>query len=191
MLFRFQQLECEGPLWAAPGGPPPPCSLVGWPMYWDSYWFNRFPGANATDTDAQTLLTGPTAATGAADFYGTLLSSRRWWRAELAKERMMSLPSLPSPASTNGTWLLQQARQALVRSMVTRENKWHPRYGVRPGYGDDVHDGLLPVFTATATAALEFGAMAYARGVVANQFEHYVRDDGMVRRRAAPSLATD
>ena len=36
-------------------------------------------------------------------------------------------------------------RQALVRSMVTRENKWHPRYGVRPGYGDISHDGLLSV----------------------------------------------
>ena len=90
--------------------------------------------------------------------------------------------ALPSSAktTTNGTWLQQQAVQSIVRSMITRENTWHPRYGVRPGYGDISHDGLTEVFSATATAALEFGAMPYARGVIDNQFNYYVRDDGMV-----------
>ena len=57
--------------------------------------------------------------------------------------------ALPSPPSTNGTWLKLQAVQAIVRSMITRENKWHPRYGVRPGYGVINNDGLTSVFTAT------------------------------------------
>jgi hypothetical protein len=68
--------------------------------------------------------------------------------------------------------------------MITRENTWHPRYGVRPGYGDISHDGLTEVFTATVTAALEFGAMPYAKGVIDNQFTHYIRDDGMVWYRS-------
>lgn len=177
VLFRFQQLECSGP------NKKPPCKMVGWPMYWNSYWFSRFPGANESDTAKQTLITGPANATSASEFYSTLLSNKQWWEAELKKEGMMSL-ELPSPATTNGTWLELQARQAIVRSMISRENTWHPRYGVKPGYGDISHDGLLEVFTATATAALEYGAMPYAKGVIDNQFSFYVRDDGMVWYRA-------
>ena len=179
VLFRFQQLQCAGP------NKQPPCTMVDWPMYWNSYWYSRFPGANATDTEQQTLQTGPTNATSSSEFYEALLGNRHWWDAELAKEGMMelSLPSSPKTA-TNGTWLHQQAVQSIVRSMITRENTWHPRYGVRPGYGDVSHDGLTEVFTATATAALEFGAMPYAKGVIDNQFTHYVRDDGMVWYRS-------
>jgi hypothetical protein len=145
VLFRFQQLQCSGP------DKQPPCKLVDWPMYWNSYWFSRFPGANVSDTQRQTLLTGPANATSSSDFYSTLLSNRKWWTAELSKEGMMEL-ALPSPAATNGSWLELQARQTLVRSMISRENTWHPRYGVMPGYGDVALDGLLSVFVATATA---------------------------------------
>jgi hypothetical protein len=108
---------------------------------------------------------------------------------ELEKEGMMQL-DLPSPASTNGTWLELQARQAIVRSMISRENTWHPRYGIKPGYGDVVYDGLLSVFIATATAALEYGAMPYAKGVIDNQFSFYVRPDGMVWYRGIEVPAT-
>jgi hypothetical protein len=58
-----------------------------------------------------------------------------------------------------------------------------PRYGVRPGYGNVDNDGLLPVFIATATAALEWGAMPYASGVIGNQFSFYVRADGTIWHR--------
>ena len=63
------------------------------------------------------------------------------------------------------------------------------RYGVKPGYGDIVHDGLLGVFTATATAALEWGAMPYAKGIIDNQFKHYVRESGMVRSQLCRACA--
>ena len=101
-------------------------------MYWHSYWFSRFPGANASDTAEQTLRTGPINPTPASAFYATLLENRRWWDAELAAEGMMEL-SLPSPASTNGTWLAAQAVHNLVLSMILRNEKWGPRYGVLPG----------------------------------------------------------
>ena len=39
-------------------------------------------------------------------------------------------------------------------------------------------------FTATATAALEVGAMPYAKGLIDYHFEHYVRNDGLVWYRA-------
>ena len=185
VLFRFQQLQCSGK------NKKPPCKLVDWPMYWNSYWYSRFPGANATDTEKQTLLTGPVNATSSSEFYAALLGNREWWDAELAKEGMMEL-SLPSSSktATNGTWLHMQAVQSIVRSMITRENTWHPRYGVRPGYGDISHDGLTEVFTATATAALEFGSMPYAKGVIENQFTHYIRDDGMVWHRSQEYVTT-
>ena len=144
----------------------------------DSYWFSRFPGANKTDANTQTLLTGPINATSSVDFYETLLDNRRYWDAELAAEGMMDL-SLPSPNSTNGTWLKQQAVHSIVRSMITRQNTWEPRYGVCPGNGAPNMYGIQDVFTTTTTAALEFGAMAYAKGVVDYQFKHYIRHDGM------------
>ena len=136
ILFRFQQIECAGP------DKGPPCKLHGWPMYWDSYWYSRFPGANKTDTEKQTLVTGPVNATSSSLFYATLLESRRWWADELAGEGMMSLTSLPSPATTNGTWLRNQAVHSIVRSMITRQNTWEPRYGVCPGYGSSSYHGL-------------------------------------------------
>ena len=48
-----------------------------------------------------------------------------------------------------------------------------------PGYGSVKYNGLPTVFIATVTAALEVGALAYARGVIDNHFRYYVRDDGM------------
>jgi hypothetical protein len=95
---------------------------------------------------------------------------------------MMEL-ELPSPRTTNGTYLKTQAVHSIVRSMISRQDTWHPRYGTNPGFGEDATGGLADVFTSTATAALEMGAMAYARGVIDNGFRFYVRSDGMVAHR--------
>jgi len=91
--------------------------------------------------------------------------------------------SLPSTAATNGTYLRLQAEHSIVRSMITRQGRFHPRYGVNPGFGMDSTRGLPGVFTSTVTAALEMGAMAYAKGVVDNYFNHYVRYDGMINHQ--------
>jgi len=159
-------------------------------MYWDTMWFARFPSASAAGNLTNITGGGNAATRSPAGFYANLLELRRWWGAELAAETMMGL-SLPSPASTNGTYLKTQAVSSIVRSMITRDKKWHPRFGTTPGFGEDYHNGLMDVFTSTATAALEFGAMDYARGVVENQFAYYVRDDGMVHHHGVelPSSA--
>ena len=39
-----------------------------------------------------------------------------------------------------------------------------PRYGVLPGYGITMQNGFEDVFTSTAMAAVEWGAMPYAKG---------------------------
>lgn len=139
--------------------------------------------------DAETLKTGPIKASSAAGFYANLLENKRWWAAELKAEGMMDL-SLPSPATTNGTWLKTQAVHGIVKNMITRQRTWQPRYGVCPGYGAVVYHGVPDVFTSTATAALEFGAMPYAKGVIDYQFKHYIRTDGMVWHRATELPAT-
>ena len=148
-------------------------------MYWDDMAYAHFPGANASDTNHETLITGPVNASKPAGFYKNLFALSSWWSEQLGSEGMMEL-SLPSPSVTNGTYLRMQAVHAIVRSMITRQDTWHPRYGTTPGFGSDNMHGLPDVFISTATAALEMGAMVYARGVIDNQFTHYVRDDGMI-----------
>eukprot|EP01047_Picozoa_sp_COSAG01_P004966 COSAG01_NODE_166_length_23296_cov_140.506014_7_plen_123_part_00 len=58
------------------------------------------------------------------------------------------------------------------------------RYGVLPGYGISLQDGFEDTFTATATAALEFGSIPYAKGVINNWLLYYVRDNGMTSYRS-------
>ena len=56
------------------------------PMYWDSMAYAHFPGANASDTAHQTLITGPVNFSQPAGFFANLLALRRWWARELAAE---------------------------------------------------------------------------------------------------------
>jgi hypothetical protein len=154
---RYQQISCAGP------EQKPPCKLHGKPLYWDSMAYAHFPGANASDTDHQTLITGPVHASKPVGFWANLLKLREWWDAQLDDEGMMHM-SLPSPSSTNGTYLRTQAVHSIVRSMITRQAVWHPRYGTTPGFGADNLHGLPEIYTSTAMAALEMGAMKYAEG---------------------------
>ena len=55
-----------------------------------------------------------------------------------------------------------------MRSMISRDDTWHGRYGVLPGYGISLQDGFEDTFTATATGALEMGSLPYAKGVIDN-----------------------
>lgn len=53
-----------------------------------------------------------------------------------------------------------------------------------PGYGISLQDGFEDTFTATATGALEYGSIPYAKGVIDNWLRFYVRDNGMTTYRA-------
>jgi hypothetical protein len=172
--FRFQQISCADA--AEDGhGKEGACSLIGSPQYYDTYWWTSAP-------DGKTGLTGPANASQAAGFYANLLENRKWWSAELAAEGMMEM-ELPSPASTNGTYLKTQAIASVIKAMITRKGKWHPRYGVNPGYGINMQGGFQDTFTTTAQAALEMGAVEWAKGLIDHQYKHYVRLDGMIHYR--------
>ena len=127
-------------------------------------------------------MTGPAVPAQAAGFYAALLENRQYWDAELASEGMMSM-SLPSPASTNGTWLKTQAVASVIRAMLTRKDTWGQRYGTTIGYGINMQDGFEDTFTTTVHAALEMGALPWARGLIDHQFDDYVRMDGMIYYR--------
>eukprot|EP00039_Didymoeca_costata_P000747 m.47124 g.47124 ORF g.47124 m.47124 type:complete len:928 (+) comp10450_c0_seq1:1419-4202(+) len=166
--MRFQQIACSSHN---------NCRLVDWPLYWNSFWFTRFPGK--TQQALQTGITGPIHAASASGFYSGLLELKQYWQSVFTTENVMTV-ELPATKETNGTFLMQQAQHSLVKNMITRADTWHPRYGAEPGYGGDAWNGLQDVFTTTVTAALEWGALPYAQGVIANYFTHYVRDDGMI-----------
>ena len=89
-----------------------------------------------------------------------MLAVKRYWDQTLEDEGMMQL-TLPDTAANNGTWLVQQAVFSIVRSMISRDDTWHGRYGVLPGYGISLQDGFEDTFTASATAALEYGSFPY------------------------------
>jgi hypothetical protein len=170
--FRFEQVECAGLAMR------PPCKMVGAPQYWDTYWWSRAPAG------ADTSATGPAQPANASGFYASLIANRRWWRNEFRSEGTMELELPSTKTSTNGTWLTIQARHNLILSMITKEDTWGPRYGVNPGYGYPMQNGFEDTFTATAMAALEWGAMPYAKGLIENEFSHYLRDDGLPKYRA-------
>ena len=143
----------------------PPCKIVGEPQYWDTYWWSKAPG------NGKTLRTGPVNGSSASGFYESLLENRRWWSDELNAEGMHEL-RLPSPASTNGTWLLTQMLHNIIGGMITWHDTWGPRYGVLPGYGIYMQNGFEDTFTATAMGALESGAMRYAKGLIEHQWRN-------------------
>ena len=109
---------------------------------------------------------------------------RRWWNAELAAEGSMELPSLPSPKTTNGSWINIEAKHNMILGMITWNDKWGPRYGVLPGYGITMQQGFEDTFTGIAMAALEWGMSDYARGFIDQQYRHYIRADGTINYRA-------
>eukprot|EP00911_Craspedida_sp_UC1_P000935 UC1_evm4s707 len=172
--FRFQQLVCPANAgW--PSYKSDACKLRGKPQYYDTYWYSSNP---ITERWIR-----PELAANASGFYANILATVRYWDNTLSSEGMMQL-SLPDTPGCNGTWLAQQAVGGLVRNMISRDNTWHPRYGVLPGYGVSLQDGFEDVETNTAYAALEIGAIPYAKGVIDNWLTYYIRDNGMTTYRA-------
>lgn len=98
--------------------------------------------------------------------------------AAVLKPITMNLPN--AAESTDGVALLDQAKHSLVLDMITRIRTWSPRYGVAPGYGLQLgaNDGFQEIFTASMTAAVEWGLDDYAHGVLDNYLTHFMRRRG-------------
>ena len=111
--FRFQQIACAGEDFS------PPCKLHGKAQYYDTYWFSSSPVTKNWIP--------PGSEANATGFFSNLRLHSQWWQRELDSEGIFKL-ELPSGALTNGSWLTNQAVHGLVRSMISRDNVWHPRY---------------------------------------------------------------
>ena len=168
--FRFQQVRCAGPSRTGSS-----CRKFGKPQYYDTYWYSFSP--------ITSRWIRPELMANASGFYSNLLAVHQYWESTLRSEGMMDV-RLPETSATNGTWLTQQSTFSMVRSMISRDDTWHPRYGVLPGYGVTLQDGFQDTFTSTATAAIEMGMKPYATGVIDNWLRYYLRDNGMVTYRA-------
>ena len=55
-----------------------------------------------------------------------MLAGKEYWDATFASEAMMQV-DLPAATMSNGTWLKTQSLHSFVRSMISREDTWHPR----------------------------------------------------------------
>ena len=167
VFFRFLQVNksvaaSEGK--AAPGT-----------LYFDTYTY--VPSMCEADT-----LAGCDAA---SDFFGAVLDTHFFWSNTWEVEHRMEL-ALPSRSDTNGTLLATQATHALVLDMIVRtgEQCW-PRYGTNPGYNQPGigTNGFQEIFTASMTAALEWGLEAYTKCVLETQLSYFMKRNGFVLYR--------
>ena len=92
---------------------------------------------------------------------------------------------LPQRADTDGSLLQRQAQHGILLDMITRHGVYWPRYGTNPGYDQPGigADGFQEIFTASMTAALEWGAFPYAQGVLDNWLRYFIEDRGFVLYR--------
>eukprot|EP00755_Sulcionema_specki_P031015 Sspe_Gene.95724::Locus_68023_Transcript_1_1_Confidence_1.000_Length_2639::g.95724::m.95724 len=147
--------------------------------------FVRVRDGNVTHTRYfDTYSYAPGYTTPPSAFYTALANHHAYWNTTWSKEGVMTV-GVPSGV---GEVLVDQAVHSLARDMVTRAGTWWPRYGVcgDPGgcaYGDPHNNGFPEIFTASMTAALEWGAFPYAAGVLDNYLRYYVRSNGRIHYR--------
>ncbi|KAJ9460787.1 hypothetical protein DIPPA_18222, partial [Diplonema papillatum] len=115
------------------------------------------------------------------EFYEAILAHYNYWTETWKTEGRMGL-TIPEPV------LHDQAVHSLIRDMVTRAEVVWPKYGLcgDPGgcnYGDPHNNGFPEIFVASMTAALEWGLFDYAKGVLNNYLNYYVRAGGGINYR--------
>ena len=94
----------------------------------------------------------------------------------------MSLSLPGADTGTDGQLLRDHALHAIVLDMITRTQTVWPRYGSSPGYeqaGPGAH-GFQEICTSSVATALEWGMFEYAKGVLDNYLEYFVRSRGRV-----------
>ena len=118
--------------------------------------------------------------------------------SKLATDLGVSAPPGASPAATDrrpmvvtasdeaATRLIDQAKHSLIREWIARQDTVWGRYGVPPdGYGAAMSDGFQENVNSGATAALAWGFLGTARGILSSYWRYMVRDDGGVKYRGA------
>ena len=139
---------------------------------------------NATLRNSGALLPSPECdGENAVAYYAALLSFARYWNDTFTSEGSMEL-DLPSDGIDTDAF----ARHSVARIMITRRDKYHPRYGAPPLYYASCCDGFQDVFAADMAVFLEWGLLPSAAGVLDNFFTFYMRRHAVVNYRG-PEIA--
>jgi hypothetical protein len=120
----------------------------------------------------------------AAAYYSSLLSFARYWNNTFTSEGSMEL-DLPTDDIDTAAF----AKHSVARIMITRRDKYHPRYGAPPLYYAACCDGFQDVFAADMAVFLEWGLLPTAAGVLDNFFVS-THMHCYCRRWAAPACYT-
>ena len=95
-------------------------------------------------------------------------------------------PMVVSASDAAATRLIDQAKHSIIREWITRPDTVWGRYGVPPdGYGGTESDGFQENVNSGATAALAWGFLGTARGILSSYWRYMVRDDGGIKYRGA------
>lgn len=139
---------------------------------------------NATLRNSGALLPSPECdGENAVAYYAALLSFARYWNDTFTSEGSMEL-DLPSDDIDTDAF----AKHSVARIMITRRDKYHPRYGAPPLYYASCCDGFQDVFAADMAVFLEWGLLPSAAGVLDNFFTFYMRRHAVVNYRG-PEIA--
>lgn len=95
-------------------------------------------------------------------------------------------PMVVMASDEAATRLIDQAKHSLIREWIVRPDTLWGRYGVPPdGYGLSESDGFQENVNSGATAALAWGFLGTARGILSSYWRYMVRDDGGIKYRGA------
>ena len=114
----------------------------------------------------------------AVAYYTSLLSFARYWNHTFTSEGSMEL-DLPADGIDTAAF----AKHSVARIMITRRDKYHPRYGAPPLYYASCCNGFQDVFAADMAVFLEWGLLPSAAGVLDNFFTFYMRRKAVVNYR--------
>lgn len=121
----------------------------------------------------------------ASDFYAVVAQQHLYWAETFESEGAASF-ALPGDV---GAVLVDQGKHSLIKDMITRLQVQWPRYGVCGGsggcaYGDPKNNGFQEILTASLATSLEMGMFPYAKTVLANYLQFYLRgNSGLVYYR--------
>ena len=108
-FYRFQKVDGSGD--------------VNKTQYYDTFAYT----AGGYQSPAQVPASGePPGSAVSKLFYAEVLEQQRWWREELASERMTTL-DLPADGATDGAMLAKMSAHSVVRDMITRRNTYFPK----------------------------------------------------------------
>ena len=95
-------------------------------------------------------------------------------------------PMVAMASDAQAQRIIDQAKHSIIREWIVRPDVVWGRYGVPPdGYGASESDGFQENVNSGATAAIAWGFLGTARGILSSYWRFIVRNDGGIKYRGA------